>query len=98
MERITSSDGFFLAMLVFLVVFYVTPAVVALLRGVEAGPLMSVIILNVIPLGWPAALIVAFVVPGRGRSRERVELPRVAGYLPDARFPPGSPRARYPRP
>lgn len=96
MEHITSSDGFLVAMLAFLVVWYVTPTAVALLRGVEPEPLMSVILVNVIPLGWPAALIMAFVLPGRDRAR--VELPRVPGYPLDPRYPPGDPRARYPLP
>lgn len=97
LDDITRSDGFFAAMIIFLVVWYITPTAIALLRGVEAGPLLEVVLFNVIPLGWPAALLMALCAPGR-QHPPRVELPRVPGYPPDPRYPRGDPRARYPLP
>lgn len=97
LDDITRSDGFFAVMITFLIVGYVAPTSIALVRGVPRGPLFEVILFNVIPLGWPAALIMALFIPGRER-RGHVELPRVPGYPPDPRYPPGDPRAGYPLP
>lgn len=97
MLDLTRGDGFFVAMIVFLVVWYVAPTAVAGLRGVPVQALLQVVLFNVIPLGWPAALVMALVVPGRER-RAVVALPRVRGYPPDRRYPAGDPRAGYPLP
>ena len=91
----TRGDGFFVALIIFLVAWYVTPTAVAALRGVPVQALLQVVLFNVIPLGWPAALIMALLVPGRER-RGIVALTRVRGYPPDQRYPAGDPRAGYP--
>ena len=98
LQDVTGSDGLFAALIVFLVLWYVTPTAIAALRGVPVQALLQVILLNVIPLGWPGALIMALLGPGRERRRPVVEIPRVRGYSPDRRYPAGDPRAGYPLP
>lgn len=97
LEDITHGDEFFATLIVFFVVWYITPTAVAALRGVPMQALLQVVLFNVIPLGWPAALILALLVPGRER-RAVVALPRVRGCPPDRRYPAGDPRAGYPLP
>ena len=98
MRSLTHSDWIFVAVFAFLFVWFVTPTAIAVIRGAEVEPLLLVMLFSVIPLGWPAALIMAFVAPGRERQEPRLELPRIPGYPPDPRFPPGDPRAGYPLP
>jgi hypothetical protein len=96
LNELAGRHGFFAVVIVFLVVLYVAPTVIALVRGIESAALFEVILFNVIPLGWPAALLMAVFIPGRERVRA-VELPRVPGYPPDQRYSVGDARARYPR-
>lgn len=97
LEEIARSDGFFLALIIILVGWYVAPTAIAALRGVPVQALLQVVLFNVIPLGWPAALVMALLVPGRERKAV-VALTRVRGYPPDRRYPVGDPRAGYPLP
>lgn len=92
------SDWVFVAAIVFLLVVFAAPTAIAVIRGTELDPLICVIVFSVIGLGLPGAYIMAFFAPGRGRKEPPVTLPRVPGYPPDPRYPPGSPRARYPLP
>lgn len=92
------SDWVFVAAFVFLFVFFATPTVIAVIRGVEIADVSIVILFSMFLVGWPGALIMAFATPGRVREGPPVRLPRVPGYPPDPRYPPGDPRAGYPLP
>lgn len=92
------SDWVYPAALGFLFVFFATPTVISVIRGVEIQDVLIVLLFTVIPLGWPGALIMAVCLPGRERRVPPVRLPRVPGYPLDPRYPPSDPRARYPLP
>lgn len=95
MHAFLHSDKMYVAAFIFLIIVWVAPTVIAVIRGTGLEPLMNVILLSVIPLGLPGAYIMACFAPGRVRD-EPVRLPRVPGYPPDPRYQPGSPLARYP--
>lgn len=98
MQAFLHSDWVYPAAFVFLFVFFATPTVIAVIRGVEFADVLVVSVFSVISVGWPAALIMAVFIPGRERREPPVSLPRVAGYPPDPRYPAGDPRAGYPLP
>lgn len=98
MQTFLHSDWVYLAAFVFLFVFFAAPTAIAVIRGTEFEALWAVVVFSVIPMGWPGALLLAFLAPGRERKKPPMRLPRVPGYPPDPRYPPGDPRAGYPLP
>jgi nitric oxide reductase large subunit len=58
---VANSAVFWIALLVTLAALYVLPTAIGLIRHVEN--LALVVILNLIPVGWPAALVVACMMP-----------------------------------
>jgi hypothetical protein len=60
---VASSGLFWFGLIYALAVLYITPTLIGVFRKVEN--LALVIILNTIPVGWPAALLAACMLPRR---------------------------------
>ncbi len=61
MTALANSPVFWIGLLVALAALYVLPTTIAVIRHVENIPL--VVILNCFPIAWPAALVVACIMP-----------------------------------
>jgi len=58
---VANSPVFWIALIVALAAMYALPTTIGLIRHVEN--LAVVVILNLFPIGWPAALVVACMMP-----------------------------------
>jgi len=58
---LANSPVFWIALITALAALYALPTVIGLVRNVEN--LAMVVILNLFPIGWPAALVVACMMP-----------------------------------
>jgi hypothetical protein len=58
---LANSPVFWIALITALAALYALPTVIGLVRNVEN--LALVVILNLFPIGWPAALVVACMMP-----------------------------------
>ena len=63
MTTLANSPVFWIGLLAGLGVLYVLPTVIAVFRRVEN--IGVVVFLNCLPIAWPAALVVACMMPGR---------------------------------
>jgi len=67
MDVLAHSPAFWIALILMLVVLYILPSMIGVLRGVEhLGLLVALNLLGgTTCIGWPAALIAAFMLPQR---------------------------------
>ena len=63
MTALANSPVFWIGLLAGLGVLYVLPTVIAVFRRVEN--IAVVVFLNCLPVAWPAALVMACMMPGR---------------------------------
>ena len=63
MTALANSPVFWIGLLAGLGALYVLPTVIAVFRRVEN--IAVVVFLNCLPIAWPAALVVACMMPGR---------------------------------
>ena len=63
MNALADSWAFWIGLIGALTVLYILPTLVGILRRV--GSLAVVVILNLFPIAWPAALVAACMMPGR---------------------------------
>jgi hypothetical protein len=61
MTALANSPVFWIGLLAALAALYVLPTMIAVIRNVETIAL--VVILNCFPIGWPAALVIACMMP-----------------------------------
>ena len=63
MTALANSPVFWIGLLAGLAGLYVLPSVIAVIRHIEDTAV--VVILNCFPIAWPAALIIACMMPGK---------------------------------